>query len=623
MAVAALSAEQVETLRSTVTGRVLTAGDDGYDDARRVHNGLIDRRPAVIALIGNAADASPRSASRAPGLEICVRGGGHNVAGAAVADGALMIDLLGMKGVDVDPDARTARAQGGVDLGASSTRATRRTASPSRAARSRPPGIAGLTLGGGLGWLMAKYGARGGQPALRRARHGRRRGRCEVTADSHPDLFWALRGGGGNFGVAASFDVPAAPAQMVVGGLIAHPFDGRAATAAVLPRRVSRTCPDELTCSPALVHAPDGSGMKLAAMVVCHTRHARAGRARPGAVQELGARRRGRGRADALSGDEHDARRRLPGGLAQLLDVELHAAVSPTALIDTMIERFATVPSPMSGDPARALPRRGDPVPVTETAVPAPRARLEPPASRRSGSDPAATDANIAWTRETLRGAAPSTSRPPLAELPRRRPGRRRHPRGVRPELRPAGRGQAPLRPGERLPPQPQHRPGRVPAIGASATSGREAPRGRIPRPDLSSLRGSGGSSSSASRRCSTLRERTPISRPPRRPARARRRAPRGSGTPRRAEVSVDRVVRRLGDRGERGRARVEPGGDDARDERLARDDAAEPSVVVDHVDRADLGRCQHLACLPRGSGRGQRPRLGDHRVPDPVCGHG
>ena len=177
----------------------------GYDDARRVHNGLVDRRPALIARCQNAADvADAVRFARQSGLEVSVRGGGHNVAGRAVVDGALMIDLSAMKGIHVDRDGQTARAQGGV-LWRELNRETAVHGLAVTGGAISTTGIAGLTLGGGLGWLMAKYGLAADN--LLGVELVTADGRIlDVTQESDPDLFWALRGGGGNFGIAASFE---------------------------------------------------------------------------------------------------------------------------------------------------------------------------------------------------------------------------------------------------------------------------------------------------------------------------------------------------------------------------------------------------------------------------------
>ena len=262
-------ADQLDELRAGFSGSILEPGADDYDAARRVHNGLIDRRPALIARCRNAADiADAVRFARANDLEVCVRGGGHNVAGRAVADGALMIDLEPMKGIYVDPAARSVRAQGGVVW----RELNRETAAHGLAVTGgavSTTGIAGLTLGGGLGWLMAKYGLAADN--LVSVELVTADGSIvDVDADSDPDLFWALRGGGGNFGVAASFEYRLHPLTMIVGGLIVHPFDA-AADMLRFYRDAVANASDDLTVFAALVHAPDGSGMKISGMIVFHT----------------------------------------------------------------------------------------------------------------------------------------------------------------------------------------------------------------------------------------------------------------------------------------------------------------------------------------------------------------
>src|SRR5216684_7808810 len=151
-------AEAAAALAGRFTGQLLLPADAGYDEARRVHNGLVDKRPALIARCRGVADvADAVNLTRKLGLEVAVRGGGHNVAGRATIDGGLMIDLAPMKGIHVDPVARTARAQGGV-LWKELNRETQLHGLATTGGVVSTTGIAGLTLGGGLGWLMPKYG---------------------------------------------------------------------------------------------------------------------------------------------------------------------------------------------------------------------------------------------------------------------------------------------------------------------------------------------------------------------------------------------------------------------------------------------------------------------------------
>ena len=217
-------ADPVAELANSFAGQVLRPTDPGYEEARKVHNGLIDRRPALIARCRGLADiADAVKLGRDQGLEIAIRGGGHNVAGRATTEGGLMIDLSLMKGIHVDPTARTARAQGGVTWG-EFNRETQLHGLATTGGVVSSTGVAGLTLGGGLGWLMAKHGL--ALDNLLSAEVVLADGRVVTASErDHPDLFWALRGGGGNFGVVASLEYRLHPVgPIVTGGLVAWPF---------------------------------------------------------------------------------------------------------------------------------------------------------------------------------------------------------------------------------------------------------------------------------------------------------------------------------------------------------------------------------------------------------------
>jgi FAD/FMN-containing dehydrogenase len=262
-------AEAVVELGQTFSGQLLRSGDAGYDEARKVHNGLIDKRPALIARCRGVADvADVINFTRRLGLEVAVRGGGHNVAGRATIDGGVMVDLSLMKGIHVDSKNRRARVQGGVTW-AELNRETQLHGLAVTGGVVSSTGIAGLTLGGGLGWLMGKYGL--ALDNLRSIELVTAEGKVvRASEDEAPDLFWAVRGGGGNFGVATSFEYRLHPVgPMVTGGLIAHPID-HARDLLRFFRDRTASLPDEHTIAGGLIHAPDGSGTKLAAMVTCH-----------------------------------------------------------------------------------------------------------------------------------------------------------------------------------------------------------------------------------------------------------------------------------------------------------------------------------------------------------------
>src|SRR5262245_63352258 len=177
-----------DALRTQIGGSVLSPSDAAYEDARRVHNGLIDRRPALVVRCHGTADveAAVRFA-RERGLEIAVRGGGHNVAGNAVCEGGLMIDLSAMRGVHVDPRARRARAQGGATWG-DYNRETQLHGLASTGGVVSTTGVGGLTLGGGLGWLMGKHGM--AVDTVRAVELVTATGEVvRASADDHADLF--------------------------------------------------------------------------------------------------------------------------------------------------------------------------------------------------------------------------------------------------------------------------------------------------------------------------------------------------------------------------------------------------------------------------------------------------
>jgi hypothetical protein len=250
-----LKETSVDELKGSLRGALLSAGDEGYEEARKIWNGMIDRRPALIVRCAGVSDViGAVKFSRANGLQVSVRGGGHNVSGNAVCDGGLMIDLSLMNGIRVDPEKRTAFAQGGATLG-DLDRETMALGLAVPAGIVTTTGIAGLTLGGGIGWLQRKYGLT-----------------CDnlisvdmVTADGqyikasdteNPDLFWAVKGGGGNFGIVTSFEYRLYPVgPIVLGGMVLYPME-KAPEFLRFYRDFAADVPDELTINPLLRIAP-------------------------------------------------------------------------------------------------------------------------------------------------------------------------------------------------------------------------------------------------------------------------------------------------------------------------------------------------------------------------------
>jgi FAD/FMN-containing dehydrogenase len=261
-----LSSDAIEHLRRQISGRVLLPGDDGYDTARTVWNAMIDRSPTLIVQPTSTADvvAAVRFATD-QNLPIAVRGGGHNAAGLAVCDDGLMIDLSAMRTVEVDPERQTARAQGGARW-AEFDAATHAHGLATTGGAISTTGIAGLTLGGGLGSLMRSYGL--ACDNLISVELVTANG--EVTtasATEHPDLFWGLHGGGGNFGVATMLEYQLHPVDQVLGGMLLFPVE-RAPELLRLYRKATATAPDALATTAALLFAPDGT--PVIGLVVCY-----------------------------------------------------------------------------------------------------------------------------------------------------------------------------------------------------------------------------------------------------------------------------------------------------------------------------------------------------------------
>jgi FAD/FMN-containing dehydrogenase len=253
-----VTVDAVLEFRTRVRGDVLEMADVGYDEARKVWNGMIDKRPAVIARCAGVADVIEAvNFARTNDLLVAIRGGSHSAAGLAVCDDGLVIDLTRMKGARVDPVARTVQAQAGL-LWADLDRETQAFGLATTGGTVSNTGVSGLTLGGGLGWLMGKH-------ALA----------CDnllsvdlVTADGtfltasetqHADLFWALRGGGGNFGVATSFEFKLHEVgPTVLGGLVIHPLS-EAGSVLRFYRDFCISLPDEAEAYCSILTAPDGN----------------------------------------------------------------------------------------------------------------------------------------------------------------------------------------------------------------------------------------------------------------------------------------------------------------------------------------------------------------------------
>ncbi|MGH7875131.1 MAG: FAD-binding oxidoreductase, partial [Candidatus Binatia bacterium] len=219
-----LPATKIEELKGGVKGEILVPGGDAYESARKIWNGMIDKRPAVIVRCASLSDVVRAvNFARDNKLLLAVRGGGHNIAGNAMCDDGIVIDLSQMKAANVDAGARRVTIEGGATL-ADLDAATQAHGLATPLGINSTTGVAGLTLGGGFGWLSRKYGMT--IDNLESAEVVTAAGEAvRASAAEHPDLFWALRGGGGNFGVVTRFEFRLHPVGPdVLSGLIVYPI---------------------------------------------------------------------------------------------------------------------------------------------------------------------------------------------------------------------------------------------------------------------------------------------------------------------------------------------------------------------------------------------------------------
>jgi len=317
----------IDALRTRVEGEVVAPADGEYEEARKVYNGMIDKHPAAVVRCSRPADvAAVISIAREEGFDLSVRGGAHSAPGFGTNDGGLVIDLSGLRSVAVDKDAQTVRAGGGCTW-AGFNEATNAYGLATTGGIIGSTGIAGLTLGGGIGYLSRKYGLS-----------------CDnllsaevVTADGqvvsasekeHEDLFWALRGGGGNFGVVTTFEYRLHPVSEVYGGPIAYPVD-RADEVLRFYREYIDEAPEELGgfvgfhLAPPLPFLPEEWHFKNVSRGAVLGRAPRPRREDDQAVPRRRRTRRFLCRADALSGAEHALRPVAPSRPAALLEGKL------------------------------------------------------------------------------------------------------------------------------------------------------------------------------------------------------------------------------------------------------------------------------------------------------------
>ncbi len=391
---AVLEEAAVEEFKAGLRGELLRPGDGGYEDARTIWNAMIDKRPALIARCAGAADVIHCvNFARTNKLLVAVRGGGHDVAGNAVCDGGLVIDLSRMKGIRVDPTRRTVRAEPGLTWG-EFDQETQAFGLATTGGFVPTTGIAGLTLGGGLGYLMRGFGLA-----------------CDnllsvdiVTADGqlltastteNEDLFWGVRGGGGNFGIVTSFEYELHPVgPMVLGGLILHPLP-RAKEVTQFYREFTSTSPDELTTYLGFVTSPDGH--PAVAFIICYSGPVEEGEEVIRPLREFGP-----PAADMAGPMPYTAVQALgaplaPYGRWNYWKSNFLQELSDEA-IDTMIDQFSAVPSPFSAAALEQLGGAVSRVGENETAF-GERGAHYSLIIHSQWADPAETERNIQWAR--------------------------------------------------------------------------------------------------------------------------------------------------------------------------------------------------------------------------------
>jgi FAD/FMN-containing dehydrogenase len=333
----------VEAFKASLRGVLLRPGDVGYDDTRKIHNGMIDRRPALIACCAGVADVlTGVRFAREHDLLVSVRGGGHGMPGFAVCEGGLMLDLSGMKSVHVDPHHQTVRAEAGVTWG-EFDHETQAFGLATTGGVVGSTGIAGLTLGGGHGFLMRRYGLACDNLLSVDVVTADGRWLC-ASATEHAELFWGLRGGGGNFGVVTSFEYRLHPLETMLAGMVIYPM-AQAKAFLKRYREVTSTAPDELGSLVALGTLPDGT--QAAVLLVGYSGPIADGEKLLRPLREFGP-----PLADQVSPSPYMALQGIsehfnPRGYRNYLKTNYLRELSDDA-IDILVERYASVPAPFS-----------------------------------------------------------------------------------------------------------------------------------------------------------------------------------------------------------------------------------------------------------------------------------
>ena len=396
-----ISEAAVEDFRASLHGESLRPGDEAYDGARRVWNAMIDKRPAMIARCNGTADViNSVNFAKEDGLLISVRGGGHNFPGNSVCNDGLMIDLSPMTGVRVDPEARTVRAQGGTKWGAFDHE-TQAFGLAAPGGTDVDTGIAGLTLGGGIGWLSGSYGL--SCDNLVSADVVTADGRSlTASADENPDLFWGLRGGGGNFGVVTSLEYRLHPVgPEVLAGFLVYPFD-KVREFFALVNDLTDNMPDELNLITFLNTLPEG-GEKVCTILLCYHGPVKEGEK---VIRPL--RKFGPPITDNVRPMSYTDAQKLavaPPGRQNYLKSHFVSQVSD-GIVDIALDYFDRITSPLSSILFQYLGNAAQRVPGNETAF-GHRGALCEWATNAVFLDPGESEVHIRWVRDLASEISP------------------------------------------------------------------------------------------------------------------------------------------------------------------------------------------------------------------------
>jgi FAD/FMN-containing dehydrogenase len=399
-----LSDDRLRELGARFRGDLILPDTADYESARKVWNGMIDRRPVVIARCKSVSDVQAAIRfGRDNNLPIAIRGGGHNAAGLAVCEGGIVIDLSSMRDVVVDPAKRTARAGGGATWGDFDTATAKHGLATTGGAVSTT-GIAGLTLGGGLGWLMRSHGLT----------CDNLNGAEVVTADGqvvraseteNADLLWALRGGGGNFGVVTSFEYELHPVSTILGGILFYPL-AHARDVMRFYRDFTRTTPDALTVFNAMMYTPDG--VPVVAMALCYNGPADEGERVIKPIRDFATPIAGEVGPMPYTALQSMLDAGFPSGLQVHWRSEFLTAI-PDALVEAAVSAFERVPSPLSAILIEQFGGAVARVPRDATAFDNRDADYNFVIVSR-WADPADAAPNVAWARSTSDAAKPFTN---------------------------------------------------------------------------------------------------------------------------------------------------------------------------------------------------------------------